>query len=93
MPERSNCTCEQLRSSMFLFVCCRAAQKFSISSKRRKKKECLEPDPTAPPAPMFPTNFRSVLQHSPPPVPPCLTRSVTRPQAAPYGAGKVCRVY
>ena len=65
------------------FCCCRAAQKFSISSKKRKKKESSEGDAPLPqPAPMFPTNFRSVLQHSPPPVPPCLTRNITRPQPA-----------
>ena len=55
----------------------RAAQKFSLSSKKRKKKDALEPEPPPP----YPTNFRDVILNCPPPVPPGLYRNMSKIQA------------
>ncbi|KAJ8290601.1 hypothetical protein GJAV_G00015130 [Gymnothorax javanicus] len=63
----------------------RAAQKLNLSSKRKKQSPapCLACD-----LPPFATNFRRILQTSPPPAPPCLLRAVNKVKDTP-GLGKV----
>ncbi|XDV43520.1 hypothetical protein PO909_011992 [Leuciscus waleckii] len=62
-----------------------AAQKLNLSSKRKKQQTPLvypqEPS-------IYPTNFSSVLQFSPPPAPPCLLRAGSKAKENP-GMGKV----
>lgn len=66
---------------------CRAAQKLSLASKRKK--------PHPPPAPAtrgtstYPTDFSGVLQLWPPPVPPCLLRAASKVKDNPSSVGKV----
>ncbi|TSO25211.1 Kinesin-like protein KIF26A [Bagarius yarrelli] len=63
----------------------RAAQKLNLSSKRKK----TQPPMLQPPEPsIYPTNFSSILQLSPPPAPPCLLRSSSKAKENP-GLGKV----
>ncbi|XP_060790331.1 kinesin-like protein KIF26A isoform X1 [Neoarius graeffei] len=63
----------------------RAAQKLNLSSKRKK----TQPPMLQPPEPsIYPTNFSSILQLSPPPAPPCLLRASSKAKENP-GMGKV----
>ncbi|XP_017555258.1 kinesin-like protein KIF26A isoform X3 [Pygocentrus nattereri] len=63
----------------------RAAQKLNLSSKRKK----AQPPVLQPPEPsIYPTNFSSILQLSPPPTPPCLLRASSKAKENP-GMGKV----
>ncbi|XP_046711669.1 kinesin-like protein KIF26A isoform X3 [Silurus meridionalis] len=63
----------------------RAAQKLNLSSKRKKN----QPPMLQPPEPsIYPTNFSSILQLSPPPAPPCLLRASSKAKENP-GMGKV----
>ncbi|XP_066525814.1 kinesin-like protein KIF26A isoform X2 [Hoplias malabaricus] len=63
----------------------RAAQKLNLSSKRKK----AQPPVLQPPEPsIYPTNFCSILQLSPPPAPPCLLRAGSKAKENP-GMGKV----
>ncbi|XP_026789752.3 kinesin-like protein KIF26A isoform X3 [Pangasianodon hypophthalmus] len=63
----------------------RAAQKLNLSSKRKKP----QPPMLQPPEPsIYPTNFSSILQLSPPPAPPCLLRASSKAKENP-GMGKV----
>ncbi|KAK3563635.1 hypothetical protein QTP86_031873, partial [Hemibagrus guttatus] len=62
----------------------RAAQKLNLSSKRKK----TQPPMLQPPEPsIYPTNFSSILQLSPPPAPPCLLRASSKAKENP-GMGK-----
>ncbi|XP_060735683.1 kinesin-like protein KIF26A isoform X4 [Tachysurus vachellii] len=62
-----------------------AAQKLNLSSKRKK----TQPPMLQPPEPsIYPTNFSSILQLSPPPAPPCLLRASSKAKENP-GMGKV----
>uniref|UniRef100_A0A8C2DY28 Kinesin family member 26Ba n=1 Tax=Cyprinus carpio TaxID=7962 RepID=A0A8C2DY28_CYPCA len=63
----------------------RAAQKLNLSSKKKKQRPA---PPAACDPPLFPTNFSSILQVSPPPAPPCLLRAVNKVKDTP-GMGKV----
>ena len=63
----------------------RAAQKLNLSSKRKKAQTPVlqPPEPS-----IYPTNFSSILQLSPPPAPPCLLRAGSKAKENP-GMGKV----
>uniref|UniRef100_A0A3B1KDB4 Kinesin family member 26A n=1 Tax=Astyanax mexicanus TaxID=7994 RepID=A0A3B1KDB4_ASTMX len=64
----------------------RAAQKLNLSSSKRKK---TQPPVLLPPEPsIYPTNFSSIIQLSPPPAPPCLLRAGSKAKENP-GMGKV----
>ncbi|XP_058511493.1 kinesin-like protein KIF26A isoform X2 [Ochotona princeps] len=69
----------------------RAAQKFSLASRRKK----APPPPTPAPvscargASVYPTDFSRALQLGPPPVPPCLLRAASKAKDNPGGIGKV----
>ncbi|XP_072545533.1 kinesin-like protein KIF26A isoform X2 [Salminus brasiliensis] len=63
----------------------RAAQKLNLSSKRKKAQQPVlqPPEPS-----IYPTNFSSIIQLSPPPAPPCLLRAGSKAKENP-GMGKV----
>lgn len=61
------------------FLYYRAAQK--LGKKKRRHQ------PTQPDTPSFPTKFYEIVRTNPPPVPPCLLRTVGRAQNP--GVGKV----
>ncbi|XP_048852697.1 kinesin-like protein KIF26A isoform X4 [Brienomyrus brachyistius] len=62
-----------------------AAQKLNLSSKRKKSHP---PWPHTQGPSLYPTNFRGILQHAPPAVPPHLLRSLVKDKNGP-GLGKV----
>nr|XP_023659498.1 kinesin-like protein KIF26A isoform X2 [Paramormyrops kingsleyae] len=62
-----------------------AAQKLNLSSKRKKSHP---PCPHIQGPSLYPTNFRGILQHAPPAVPPHLLRSLVKDKNGP-GLGKV----
>uniref|UniRef100_A0A3B3WZ04 Kinesin motor domain-containing protein n=1 Tax=Poecilia mexicana TaxID=48701 RepID=A0A3B3WZ04_9TELE len=62
---------------------CRAAQKLSLSRRRKS-----QPGPVAPGPPLFTGGFSGALQLSPPAVPPCLLRAGSKVKDTP-GMGKV----
>ncbi|XP_043930272.1 kinesin-like protein KIF26A isoform X2 [Protopterus annectens] len=62
----------------------RAAQKLNLSSKRRKHHTPLPHCESS----IYATNFSGILQVSPPPVPPCLLRAMSKVKDNP-GIGKV----
>ncbi|XP_061601276.1 kinesin-like protein KIF26B isoform X2 [Cololabis saira] len=71
----------------------RAAQKLSLTSKKKKQKMGTATAPvtsSSPPCdpPLFPTNFSSALLRAPPPAPPCLLRAANKIKDTP-GLGKV----
>ena len=53
----------------------RAAQKLTISSKKKKKYQSSEPE-----LPVFPTSFSEVIRNNPPSAPPFLLRTAGRLQ-------------
>ncbi|OWK60032.1 kinesin-like protein KIF26B [Lonchura striata] len=63
----------------------RAAQKLNLSSKKKKHRPSAS---SVPESPLFSTCFSSILQTSPPPAPPCLSRAVSKVKDTP-GLGKV----
>ncbi|XP_076982866.1 kinesin-like protein KIF26A [Tamandua tetradactyla] len=65
----------------------RAAQKFSLASKR--KKGPAPPAPAARGPSAYPTDFSGALHLWPPPAPPCLLRAASKAKDIPCGAGKV----
>lgn len=75
-------------TSEYCFIFHRAAQKLNLSSKRRKAQPTIlqAPEPS-----IYPTNFSSILQLFPPPVPPCLFRASSKAKENP-GIGKVRKI-